>query len=60
MTFTNFVKSSLKKHMTMLGRVRRRQIVDNPSLEQTRPAFTSRTMDYYKALMVQAQRLRLE
>jgi hypothetical protein len=55
-----FMKSSLKKHMTMLGRVRRRQIDDDQSLEQTRPAFTSRTMDYYKALMVEAQRLRLE
>ena len=54
------MKSSLKKHMTMLGRVRRCQIDDDPSLEQTRPAFTSRTMDYYKALMVEAQRLRLE
>jgi len=46
--------------MTMLGRVRHHQIDDNPTLEQTRPAFTSRTMDYYKVLMVQAQRLRLE
>ncbi|KAH9023664.1 hypothetical protein EDB85DRAFT_306089 [Lactarius pseudohatsudake] len=52
--------SSLKKHMTMLGRVRRRQIDDNPALEHMRPAFTARTMDYYKALMVQAQRLRLD
>jgi hypothetical protein len=53
-------KSSLKKTMTMLGRVRRRQVDDNPSLEQARPAFTPRTSDFYKALMIQAQRLRLE
>lgn len=53
-------QASLKKHMTMLGRVRRRQVDDNPSLELSRPAFTSRAMDYYKALMVQSQRLRLE
>ncbi|KAH8995285.1 hypothetical protein EDB86DRAFT_3077787 [Lactarius hatsudake] len=52
--------SSLKKHMTMLGRVRRRQIDDNPALEHMQPAFTAHTMDYYKALMVQAQRLRLD
>jgi len=33
---------------------------DNPSLKLSRPAFTSRAMDYYKALMVQSQRLHLE
>ena len=46
--------------MTMLGRVRRRQVDDDPALEQTRPAFTTRSSDFYKAVMVQAQRLRLE
>jgi hypothetical protein len=44
----------------MLGRVRRRQTEDNPSIEQSRPAVTSRSTDFYKAVMVQSQRLRLE
>ncbi|KAG2081889.1 hypothetical protein BD769DRAFT_1683568 [Suillus cothurnatus] len=52
--------SSLKKTMSMLGRVRRRQVDDNMSLEQARPAFTPRISDFYKARMVQAQHLRLE
>lgn len=46
--------------MSMLGCVRCRQVDDNMSLEQARPAFTPRILDFYKALMVQAQRLRLE
>jgi hypothetical protein len=46
--------------MTMLGRVRRRQVDDDPALENARPAFTPRITDFYKALMVQAQRVRLE
>jgi hypothetical protein len=46
--------------MAMLGRVRRRQVDDDPPLEHARPAFTPRISDFYKALMVQAQRLHLE
>lgn len=53
-------QASLKKIVTMLGRVRRRQIDDNPALEQLRPAVTTRSTDFYKAVMVQSQRLRLE
>jgi hypothetical protein len=53
-------QASLKKIMTMLGRVRRRQVDDDPMLVQTRPAVTSRSEDFYKAVMVQSQRLRLE
>ncbi|KZT27271.1 hypothetical protein NEOLEDRAFT_1027551, partial [Neolentinus lepideus HHB14362 ss-1] len=52
--------SSLKKIMTMLGHVRCHQVDTDPSLEQTRPIDSSRTRDFYKALMVQAQRFRLE
>ncbi|KDR66439.1 hypothetical protein GALMADRAFT_283872 [Galerina marginata CBS 339.88] len=52
--------SSLKKIMTMLGRVRRRQEDENQEIRISRPAKTSRTEDFYKAVMVQAQRLRLE
>jgi hypothetical protein len=44
----------------MLGRVRRRQVDDDPLLDRTRPAMTSRCVDFYKAIMVEAQRLRLE
>jgi hypothetical protein len=44
----------------MLGRVQRRQVDDNPILAQTRPAGTSRSEDFYKAVMVQSQRLQLE
>jgi hypothetical protein len=54
------LKSSLKKIMTMLGRVRRRQEDENPEIRTSRPAKTSRTEDFYKAVMVQSQRLRLE
>ncbi|THU95247.1 hypothetical protein K435DRAFT_859710 [Dendrothele bispora CBS 962.96] len=52
--------SSLKKVNTMLGRVRRRQEDNNPKLKEERPATNSRCEDYYKALMIQAQCLRLE
>jgi hypothetical protein len=44
----------------MLGRVRRRQEDDDSSLKQTRPAMTSRCTDFYKAVMIEAQRFRLE
>lgn len=53
-------KASLKKIFTMLGRVRNRQEDDNPSLKQMRPAMTSRCTDFYKAVMIEAQRFRLE
>jgi hypothetical protein len=53
-------QSSLKKVMTMLGRVRRRQEDENPEIRISRPAKNSRTEDFYKAVMVQSQRLRLE
>lgn len=53
-------QSSLKKIMTMLGRVRRRQEDENPEIHVSRPAKNSRTEDFYKAVMVQSQRLRLE
>ena len=46
--------------MTMLGRIRRRQCDDDPTLQARRPASTSRSQDFYKALMVESQRLRLE
>jgi hypothetical protein len=53
------VRVSIPLTITMLGRVRRRQVDDNPSLDQMRPAMTSRCLDFYKSVMVQAQRLRL-
>lgn len=43
----------------MLGRVRKRQEDESPEIAQTRPYANSRTKDFYKAVMVQAQRLRL-
>ncbi|PPQ83254.1 hypothetical protein CVT24_001164 [Panaeolus cyanescens] len=46
--------------MTMLGRVRRRQEDTDPSLITKRPAKNSHTDDFFRALMVQAQRYRLE
>jgi hypothetical protein len=56
----NAPQSSLKKIMTMLGRVRRRQVDDDTLLETTRPSDTSRVKDFYKAVMIQSQRMRLE
>jgi hypothetical protein len=53
-------QASLKKVMTMLGRVRRRQADDDPTLDGRRPASSTRGSDFCKALMVEAQRLRLE
>ena len=44
----------------MLGRVRRRQEDDDPSLKQKRPAMTLRCTDFYKAVMIQAQHFQLE
>jgi hypothetical protein len=46
--------------MTMLGRVRRRQEDEDPTLKQTRVSKNSRTEDFFRAVMIQAQRLRLE
>jgi hypothetical protein len=46
--------------MTMLGRVRRRQEDENLEIRTSRLAKTSRTEDFYKAVMIQSQRLRLE
>ena len=60
LTYYMLIKSSLKKIMTMLGRVRRRQEDENLEIRTSRPAKTSRTEDFYKAVMVQSQRLRLE
>ena len=51
---------SLKKIMTMLGRVRRRQEDENSEIRVSRPAKNSRTEDFYKAVMIQSQRLHLE
>lgn len=44
----------------MLGRVRHRQEDDDSTLKQTRPVMTSRCTDFYKAVMIEAQRFRLE
>lgn len=44
----------------MLGHVRRCQANDDPTLDGQRPASSTRGSDFYKALMVEAQRLRLE
>jgi hypothetical protein len=54
------MQASLKKIFTMLGRVRCCQVDDNPSLNQMWPAMTSQCLDFYKSVMVQAQRLRIE
>jgi hypothetical protein len=56
----NAPQSSLKKIMTMLGRVCRRQVDDDTLLETTQPSDTSRVKDFYKAVMIQSQRMRLE
>jgi hypothetical protein len=53
-------QSSLKKIMTMLGRVRARQEEECPDIRTSRPAKSSRSEGFYKAVMVQSQRLRLE
>lgn len=44
----------------MLGRVRRRQEEDDPSLATCRPAQSSRLSDFYKSVQIQAQRRRFE
>jgi len=50
-------RASLKKVMTMLGRVRRLQVDDNRTLDASRPASSNPSSEFYKALMVEAQRL---
>ncbi|KAF8257119.1 hypothetical protein EI94DRAFT_1818964, partial [Lactarius quietus] len=52
--------ASLKKVMTMLGRVRHRQVDDDRALDTSRPASSNRSSEFYKALMVEAQHLQLE
>ncbi|KAG2041419.1 hypothetical protein BDR03DRAFT_946465 [Suillus americanus] len=42
------------------GDVRRRQVDSNPSLDHARSAFIPRISNFYKALMVQAQRFHLK
>jgi hypothetical protein len=54
------LQASLKKIMTMLGRIQRRQIDNDPTFDQMCPAVTSRSTDFYKAVMVQSQQLWLE
>ena len=46
--------------MTMLGRICWRQEDKNQRICISRPAKTSRTEDFYKAVMVQSQLLHLE
>ncbi|KAN0126223.1 hypothetical protein V8E53_015268 [Lactarius tabidus] len=52
--------ASLKKVMTMLGRVRCCQVDDDRTLKISRPASSNCSSEFYKALMVEAQRLQLE
>ncbi|KAF8513082.1 hypothetical protein JB92DRAFT_3096623 [Gautieria morchelliformis] len=54
------LQSSLKKIMVMLGRVRQCQEESNPTATQSRPAHTSRTKDFFKSIMVEAQRRQME
>ena len=54
------LQQSLKKIVTMLGRIRRRQQDSDPNLIHTRPATNSRCQDFIKSVMVQARRLRIE
>ena len=53
-------QASLKKIMTMLGRVCCRQANDDATLDGQRPASSTRGSDFCKVLMVEAQRLQLE
>jgi hypothetical protein len=52
-----FFQASLKKVMTMLGRVWHRQVDDDLTLDGRRPASSMRGSDFYKALMVESQQL---
>ncbi|KAH8982068.1 hypothetical protein EDB92DRAFT_1804851, partial [Lactarius akahatsu] len=51
---------SLKKIVTMLGRILRQQQDSNPDLVQDRPASNYRCQDYIKSVMVEARRLRIQ
>ncbi|KAF8259984.1 hypothetical protein EI94DRAFT_1812326 [Lactarius quietus] len=51
---------SLKKIVTMLGRIWRQQQDSDPSLVQSRPASNSRCQDYIKSVMVEARCLRIQ
>ncbi|KAF8257292.1 hypothetical protein EI94DRAFT_1709286 [Lactarius quietus] len=51
---------SLKKIVTMLGRIQRRQQDSDPSLVQSCPASNSRCQDYIKSVMVEACHLRIQ
>ncbi|KAH8976548.1 hypothetical protein EDB92DRAFT_1960726 [Lactarius akahatsu] len=53
-------QASLKKVMMMLGRVWRCQVDDDRTLDADRPASSNRSSDFYRALMVKAQRLQLK
>lgn len=53
-------QQSLKKIVTMLGRIRRRQQDSNSGLVQSRPASNSRCQDYIKSVMVEARRMRIQ
>jgi hypothetical protein len=53
--YSYFFQASLKKVMTMLGRVRHHQVDDDPTLDGRRPASSTHGSDFYKALMVEAQ-----
>ena len=55
-----FDQSSLKKVMTMLGCVRRCQVGDDQTLDISCPASSNHSSEFYKALMMEAQRLQLE
>ena len=46
--------------MVVLGRIRRRQVDQNPELDQLRPAKTTRVNDFFKATLVNATRAQLE
>jgi hypothetical protein len=52
------MQASLKKIFMMLGRVRCRQVDDNPSLDQMRPAMTSQCLDFYKSGTMASARVR--
>ncbi|KAH9000115.1 hypothetical protein EDB92DRAFT_1812540 [Lactarius akahatsu] len=53
-------QQSLKKIVTMLGRIRRRQEDSNPDLVQSQPASNSRCQDYVKSIMVETRRLQIQ
>ena len=46
--------------MTMLSRVQHRQVDGNRTLDASCPASSNRSSEFYKALMVEVQRLQFE